>query len=327
MKLKRIAGLVALAPFLLLAGCNSTPSLSLSAYWYSNATNSGGLTGTSEQLVYNVTFRPSETGKFRAEYDVGRYTTSLKSENISYAEGSPIGYCYETELDLTGRYYVGGEKGEDFHDRVATKVWFLGVSDGLRPIRSERTVHCTAPNTSASSAADAQVLYEYTYVTEYDPSLSTGTTTYTATGEEPVVTKVSLGSGGTFLDNEQILFALRGLDMNSSFSFRTINPLKQGVATTVASVDTPSTGRSEFTFAIKQEGTEGQAEARTLDAATVSVGYQGNNGGRTQTYVYAKCVKPDANTYRNVLLHMETYALYSLGTFSYDLAEAQFGNK
>ncbi len=333
MNLKKIAGAAGallLAPIVLFSGCTSTPTLTLSANWYANTNNFGGLTGTSEQLSYSVTFKEEdENADYRVNFDEGTYTTSLTSMNISYAEGNPIGYYYETQYEITGRYFHKGEKGADFTDTITSKIWFLGIADGLRPIRSEKTVTCHAPRAVVTDPAEMSTLYRYSYVAEYNTDMSSTTITYTnleAQETKPAETVLKLKKGGTFLDNEQILFALRGLDMTSTFSFATVNPVKRQTAT-VHSSEAPTVSQFTSNFSMKTGDGEAVKESRTFDAMTVSISYGGSNGGRDQKLVYAKCVNPDANTYRNVLLHMETYGLSNLGTFSYDLQQAAFCNK
>ena len=330
MKFKRAAGLLAALPLFLLTACSTTPSLVFTANWYYSTTNYGGVSGTSEQLTYAVTFEPSDpAASYRVEYDEGTYTTKLEDTNIAEAEGNPRGYYYETQLTVTGRYYVNGEASAEFTDSVVSKVWFLDIDKDLRPVRSEKTVYCSAPNVAAKKAKDAFVVYNYRYTSTYDTSLSKITYVYEdlkTENAEPEENTYKLGSKGTYLDNEQMLFALRGLPMNASFSFRSFDSVTRTVRT-VASSDAPVAEQYTATFSMKEGDGEAVSKARTISAVSVSVGFNGNNPGSSQKYVYALCTDPGMNAYRNVLLHMETQALGSLGSFSYDLKEAIFNNK
>ena len=329
MKLKRLAGLLLFTPLLFLSACASTSGLTLTANWYASTTNYGGLTGTHEELTYAVAFEGNNSSsKLRLQYDNGRYTTLLESALIAES-GNRLGYHYHTELEITGRYFYKGQQGADFTDTVVSDVWFLDVSEGLRPVRSEKTVKSTVPNTLADSVANVATEYNYRYVAEYNEALTRTTITYTdlkTPNAEPEVTELKLSGKGTFFDNEQVLFALRGVDMTSSLRFKTVNPATRETAK-LASSDTPVSRQYNAEFSMKVGGGEPVTEARTLNTYSLSLGYSGNNPGRTQSYVYAQCTSPDANTYRNVLLHMETHALYDLGTFKYDLTAAVFAEK
>ena len=77
---------------------------------------------------------------------------------------------------------------------------------------------------------NACITYEYTYTTEYNADCTQATITieYTQPEELETVEKVvSLSGDGSFLDNETILFAMRGVSTSSAASFRTINPVTQ----------------------------------------------------------------------------------------------------
>ncbi len=328
MKIKKFAGALVLAPVFLLAACGTTPSLPVSANWYSSVNNYGGLTGTSEQLTYTVTFTPeSSNDNISASLDAGTYTTNLFAANIAAAEGKPLGYYLETNFSITGRYLFNGEPCGDFTDSIVSKVWFLGAPDGLRPIRSEKEITSHLPRTSATKKEEVTLTYHYTYVAEYDAALTSSTVTLTypekvgTEGYAPEVTTLDIGGGGSFFDNEQILFAIRGLDPTATFSFRTVNPSTMSVAT-VACSDTPASEKYTCTFKLN-----GEEAAREIDSYHLSIGYTGVNPGRAQDLIYARCVNPDANTYRNVLLHMESSMIYDLGTYKFDLKEAVFNQK
>lgn len=336
MKFKRIAGAGLLASLFLFAACTSTPSLTITANWYSNTKNYGGLTGTAESLTYAVVFEPNSriSDDFTAEYETGTYTTTLNDVTVSAA--NPVnnvpagfhGYHLHSEFSMTGRYYLKGQKGPDFTDSFTSDVWFLGVEDALRPIYSSKRVTSNIPVTAASSPENTVSHYEYLYEAVYNEELTKVTITQqdlTKEGE-PEVYSCGLGSGGTYLDNEQILFALRGLDLSSGFSFRTVNPASKSSAK-VYNLETPALEPYTADFSMKAGNAEEQKASRSIDAATLNFSYNGKNPGQSQKAVYARCTNPDENMYRNVMLHLEIEALYSLGTFRYDLTRAVFNEK
>lgn len=334
MKLKRVAGLLLAAPLLLLTACTTTPSLSFTANWYSNTNNISGLSGTYEELAYAVTFSPADsTANFRVEYDEGTYTTKFESTNIEEAEGNPLGYYYESALTISGRYYVNGEASEKFEDYVVSKVWFLGISEGLRPVKSEKTVHSSSPNPRFETAKDAFNTYYYRTTMVYNDALSKMEYTYldlSKADAEGKTETVKLGGSGTYLDNEQMLLALRGLDLSERFSFRTFDVVTHAVRT-VGNLKTTESVQQDWEFSIKVGENDAVSELRTIEAYSVTIGFSGSNSGEAQTLTYARCTSPNANVYRNVLLQMQTEAIRNgdkqLGTFKYVLKKAVFNNK
>lgn len=336
MKKMLCLGAAVAASALLLSACVSTPSLSFSANWYRNTKNYGGLTGTSETLTYHVNFEPNDNaGRFTADYDTGKYVTTLRDVTVSAAspaEGVPAGfhgYLLHSEYSMTGRFLVNGVKGEEFTDSFVSDVWFLGTAEGLRPVYSSKRVASNIPLTNTSTGEADFSHYEYLYTASYDETLSHTTVTQkdlTKEGAEAVTFERKISGGGTFLDNEQILFAMRGLDMSASFQLRTLNPSSKAV-TGVATTEVPSfeTYRANFSM---QTGTGEPVEAeRDIEAARVTFQYTAANPGQSQTAVFARCTNPDENLYRSVMLYLEIDALYSLGTFRYSLASAVFNNK
>lgn len=336
MKKRFFAGAVLAVSVLMFSACASTPPLSFSANWYRNTKNYGDLTGTSETLTYRVNFVPNENaGNFTADYDTGTYTTTLRDVTVSASgpvEGVPAGfhgYLLHSEFSMKGRFTSQGQKGQDFTDSFTSDVWFWGTTASLRPVASSKRVVSNIPLTSAASEDRLSAHYEYSYTAVYDEALSNVTITQrdlTDETSEPMTYARKIGGGGTFLDNEQLLFAMRGLDLGSTFSIRTINPSSKTV-TSVATTETPTFETYRANFSIKTGTDESAAEDRDIEAARVTFQYTASNPGQSQTAVFARCVYPDENLYRSVMLYLEIDALYSLGTFQYSLVSAEFNNK
>lgn len=326
MKIKKIACAAVLAPIMLLAACGSTPQLTVNTNWYSNTNVGDNITGTKEELLYTVNFVPEDDkADFRAEYDPGKLTMTLTDETISFGGGtSPQhGYHLHTEYEIKGRYYVKNVAGDEFTDFTRSDVWFLpAVSENLRPVRSYKEVQCAVPVTAAKEAKDAENVYHYSYTTDYKETQS-ATVTYKDFLEENNNAEyvIKLGSGGSYFDNEEILFALRGLDLSAAFTFRTINPITRSRAK-ISTVSKPTAESVTLTFSLN-----GVSEERTVDSFNFAIRYGGTNSGRAQNCIYAKRTSASQNTYRNILLRLETYALSSLGTFVYQISEATFNDK
>ena len=330
MKKIRLAGLLLLAPLTLLSACSGGTPLSFTANWYRNTALGGSVNDTREELTYEVSFTPAENdSSFSVEYDTGTYTTRLINANIALSDGSTKeGYIYTTELTISGRYRLGSEVSEDFSDRVSSSVSFLPVTDGLKPVKSEKEVLSTSPIVSLPETLEGAIeTYHYTYDVSYDAALTTATAVYTDLNAEtpaPETREYAIDGTTTYLDNEQILFALRGLSLSSVATFRTINSV-MGIVTEV-STGTSTTGPTSLKESVDFT-MDGTAVKTEIDAVQVPIIYQSTPSGQQQDLVYAATTDTNNNTYRNVLLRMEVPVLQSLGTLVYRLKEAAFTTK
>lgn len=216
MKKIRLAGLMLLAPLTLLCACSGGVPLSFAANWNRNTADSS-VSNTREELVYEVTFTPSETpvGTLTAEYDEGTYTTLLENKNLTLSDGSSQeGYVYTTKLTISGRFRLGSEVSETFTDTVTSTVSFLSASQRLKPVKSEKEVVSTSPVASSpSSLENAFTTYHYTYDVSYDAGLTTATAVYTDLTEykteegetvrrDPETREYDITGDTTYLDNE-----------------------------------------------------------------------------------------------------------------------------
>lgn len=327
MKKIRLAGLL-LLPVTLLTGCGGiTPALSLSANWYSDNTLSENRTDEKEEVLkYKVTYQPEGTeSDFTVSYDEGTYTTSLRSERRTLLDGTDeTVYVYTTELNITGRYAYGSDTSEDFTDCIKSEAVFRNVSKGLQPLSSSKTVKTTSPTKLTPSALEGSYhCYEFTYVTEYDNALEQATVTYTDLTVEtptPVVTELALDEEeGTYFDNEQLLFALRGVNLSSVITFRSLNQVALQVQSLATSEPTSTS------VELKGASLDGTVDDYTVDAVKINLAYQATHSGGTQSMWYAKTGTP--NTWRNVLLYMEVPIMYSMGSLCYTLTSAEFTDK
>ena len=330
MKKIRLAGLLLLAPLTLLSACSGGTPLSFTANWYRNTALGSSVNDTLEELTYEVSFTPAENdSSFSVEYDTGTYTTRLINANIALSDGSTKeGYIYATELTISGRYRLGSEVSEDFSDRVSSSVSFLPVTDGLKPVKSEKEVLSTSPIVSLPETLEGAIeTYHYTYAVSYDAALTTATAVYTDLNAEtpaPETREYAIDGTTTYLDNEQILFALRGLSLSSVATFRTVNSV-MGIVTEV-STGTSTTGPTSLKESVDFT-MDGTAVKTEIDAVQVPIIYQSTPSGQQQDLVYAATTDTNNNTYRNVLLRMEVPVLQSLGTLVYRLKEAAFTTK
>lgn len=331
MKKIRIACLALLAPLALLCACAAgTPELSIESNWYGQTGERHVITPTYEKLVYGIKFTKSEQAEksgYYFTYENGTYITELKNETIQLPDGtSAMGYRFSTTLETDVIVRYNGETSETLHDRVTTYALFLDADSGLKPVKSGQEVHSTVPagtpEGSFESVSKAYIEYDYTIATEYAADLSEAYMKVDNLNSdkddalEPQ--KVKLKGSGTYLDNEQLLFALRGVDFASPTSFRSINPnSKQCVG--VLFYDAPVSVREVCTFSLG-----GVSEERTIEAYEFSLRYSQEYSGEPKKFVYAKKTSPTDNVYRNVLLRTEMPGIYSHGNFVYALTSAEF---
>ena len=324
MKKRRLACLAFAAPMFALAACTGgTSSLALTSNWYAQV-GSEISPNTHETLTYSVGFTAADGNDFLS-YGEGTYTTELTAETTQLADGSTE-LCYRlcAELTIPVTYTVNGES-ETFTDSVTSDVWFRDVGRSLQPVRSEKSVLSHSPLSSEApeTLESAYAVYEYKDVTVYDASCANAqlTRTFTQPTESENTYSIELTGSGTYLDNEQILFAMRGVSTSSAASFRSINPASRAVATVAMSAAPTSASGDQAHFAI---GEDAEPADRELTTYSFSLGYTGSNPGQPQTLTYAAVTSANDNTYRSVLLEMEVPVLYSLGTLRYQLTRAIF---
>ena len=319
---------------LTLCACGGSASLEINANWYKLPAAGNNISGKSETLVYDVTFTKAEDVKSDFTYDKGTYTTSLTAESVTLSSGAvELGYHLNTVLSIGGSYTKDGNK-EEFHDRVESDVWFRNVSTHLQPVRSYKAVQCTAP-----VSATAVTYFDYTYEVKYNTEQNDAEITYKQKLPESENSEqkrtVSTGDSATYFDNEQLLFLLRGLNVSSSVSFRSINPLDSTVTGISASPDTSVTLLTNISFELSERATE-QSEATTttvegkeanpLSVYSVSLAYTSSFPGQPQSLIYCADTteKKGENIYRNMLVSMSVPVLQNLGTLNYKLVSASF---
>ncbi len=321
MKKRALSALLLAAPLTLACACGGgTPKLALSANWLSNTTNDTVL-GTRERLEYAVSFTPAENDGYSVSYETETATLVTELEGIQYEDYTGV-YHLTTTRTIAGKYRLGATESERFEDSTRSEVWFLGVSDQLRPLKSVTEVHSTSPITNPT-ASRLFHKYDFTYSVEYDEALTNAHVVMQTFDEEGTETDktekdVELEGDGSFLDNEQIAFALRGVSFGSSVRFRTIDP-QTFQCVTVGTGATPTEAVTHLEF----ENEDGlvQEEVRTVE---VVLSYGTVQSGPTRTLTYAAKGDANGNTYRNVLVSFENPISFSLGTLTYKLKKASF---
>ena len=310
-----------------LTACSSAMKVSFDANWYYDTT-SNLITGLSEEkLTYKITYDKSDglyTDYYTTDYTDGKYETSLKTVEV---EGETV-YEYTAVMTVNVAYTLlsSGETSESFADEMTTTVRFKGVSGGLAPIYSKKTTKSHSPNgVKAAVLTDCYTYYHYDVETTY--ANGKGTTTITdyeknfVKGDKDApsayFTNTFKTSGDyTYLDNEQLLFALRGMPAGSTkvSVYNAFTKAKQTI-----SVSTEKSTGGEFTFKL-----DGAEEKRAINYVPFSVVISAENPGATQTVWIAKTEDALRNKFRNVILRLETPIAYGAGSLVYELTDASF---
>ena len=290
-------------------------------YWQQNATVTQSV---NETLEYDVAFEASNGADglgYTFTYSNGKYVTNLKSERL----GDKDVYRYTTSFQIDVTYlYPGTTKPEErMSDYVETEIVFSTIGEALRPITSKKKfISHTPVSAAAASAENAYTRYAYEVNTTYSEDGENGTSVVTKDFDNEEKKTVfeeqtfSCGSKYTYLDNEQLLFAIRGISTDTtSAQVNIYSPFveeKQRVQITFNSDDDLG---DDFLLSING----GEAKKEAIPYREVTVGLKETYSGESQTLWIANPSDVSKNTYRNVILKMETPLSYNFGSLIYTL--------
>ncbi len=303
-----------------LASCaNSNQKVVFSSNW--QADNTVQQNTLTESLEYEVTFEKASPIQqdYTLDYQNGKYTTTLKTEQL---DGRTI-YSYETKLTIDVIYTFGQEIAS-FNDVVYSLVKFEKADKALRPISSHKEVSSHSPENGAAALKNCYRAIEYTLDLTYNEDYS-GETAGTITSDErtqEIKNSFEMDTAKfTCLDNEQLLFALRGMNptLSTSAKFNVYSPFlqaSQSVKATFASEEA-----IDFSFT-----KNGVVVKDTIQYYPVSIVLNEKNPGTTQTVWVAKNTNIQSNNYRNVILKWEAPIYYNFGNLVYTLKSANFAN-
>ena len=288
-----------------------------SLYWYRNAvTPSDQDQETVETLTYEVSFtRGDSWTNYEVNYTNGVYTTTLSVDNETYNRSV---YKYETALSIDVAYTFGTVETEKFHDTITSCVYFEKEGNGLAPIYSEKTFSNHSLVNGDMTLEDVQTL-NYTVTVDYQTMVSTVTNHDDANYNSQKTFEVEDRDKYSLLDNETLLFALRGVNPSSAVSHKLLvyAPFSEEVQTITANFSTPQ----EKQFSFTENGTA--IPSKKLTYNTVTLGINSSTPGQTQTLLIAHTKDVQANEMRNVILSYEVPIAYNLGTLVYTLTNIE----
>lgn len=321
MKAKKFIAAIALtlAATTLAACTDSDQSVEFNNYWNYNSLV---LEEMDETLEYDVVFEKGagmELIDYTLAYSEGSYVTHLKSDETQSGV-----YRYTTDFSIKVTYTYNGESVVK-EDSVKTEVVFRDANNGLLPVSSEKWIVSHSPrNGDVSKLDDCYGEFRRHIKTVYDENKNATCTvslTYTYT-PEVVSTKTFSANGGkySYLDNEQLLVGLRAISTSvTSAKVQFYNAFQQTKQTAKLSFSTEEDG-AEFSYldlAANPDATE--KTKKTIPYREVTITLDATNPGSTQTAWLAKNSTPEKNTYRNMLLKLETPLSYNLGKLVYSL--------
>ena len=350
MKKKLFAAIALTLSTITLAACNPVNQTLIFDPNWEKAIIGEAKTASAEELTYLI---EHETSSFLQKefYDVkycyadgakkaGVYTTKLEYQTEST-------YLYTTSLTMDVTFILASGESVTKTDTVKTEAKFKKANASLQPIYSKKTVHAHAPRNGEVSALEnvydaegkltqigAFVEYDYEFTIAYKDDLSGGTLTRTDLSEHN-----TLGVKGgkqeiefsiadtkyTYLDNEQYLFALRGISSDQlAASSKTVSMYNASLMTMETVATTPSTA-AKTNFELQLNG--GEKTSYEIEYLPLTVKTSNKHANLSQTLWYAKTTDINNNLFRNVLLKMSVPMYFGLGTLHYTLQQANFSTE
>jgi hypothetical protein len=249
-------------------------------------------------------------------------------------------YKYTTDLSMTVTYTLASNSAtsQEFSDNVKTEIVFKKTDNYLQPVYSKKTAHCYSPsNVSATELQYAYKEYNYEFFIEYNDDLTAGTLTRTDFSNPRTFLPESTYPDGVaktnfnidqkknvYLDNEQLLFALRGLSNKEIAASKKFDTYNASTLSTEMVSTTPGTA-AKTSFNLILNGAE--SKAYSIEYTPVSLKSNNKNAVLSQDLWYAKTTSSTMNEYRNVLLKMVTSIHYGIGSLTYSLRAANLSQE
>ena len=320
MKAKKLIPITALAlSAIFFSACaQNNNKVIFSDYWTKDSTLT--VDSVSETLEYSVTPHKEEmqASNFTFSYSNGKYTTNLFTEVA--ADGKTV-YVLESTLTIDVTYRYGAQSEKMFNDRVYSLVKFHKAANALQPISSHKEVKSTTPvNGEAASLETCYLSYDYTTDITYEGTNVKTVIVNNSEGATQNEKNYSIDNKKyTYLDNEQFLFAMRGVKptANGSNTFLVYNPFLNATQKVQTSYGSATGADTDFSI-------DGIAGKQTVQYVPMTIKLDEKNPGQSQTAWIAETTDSTNNKYRNVMLRLETPLSYGYGTLIYTLKNANF---
>ena len=314
-----IASVIASAT--LLSACSTAYNISFYAYFQDNYNISPAI--CVEELKYTMSLEDAgEYNGYTVAYSQGECTMKLTRDSNDV-------YTLVTTQTASVTYTLNGSTTDPLQDSVQSTVVFKSAKNGLDPISSERRFISHSPvNTTPVTVNDCYKKYDRTVVTNYTYTEEGTTGTTTITDNMKTENNVSTSTFTvdekkyTYLDNEQLLFALRCMVPSTTTKVQVYAPFSKATQR-MKTYFAGSTTAKDF------DGIEidGKTMKREISYYPVTVQIDARRSGTAKTVWVAATTSATSNTYRNVVLRYENPLPYNLGTLTYQLVKADFTDK
>ncbi len=297
--------------------CSGETKASFKAYYLENAELEEQVTTINETLTYEVTHHDNNKyNGYTVVYGKGTYTVTLKKA------ANESTYTLTSKLEMPLQYELNGVSTEILTDIVESKVEFMSTKYSLRPVRSTKTLKSHSPTqASPSDLEDCYAFYHQKVETEYNKDCTKGESVITDLTKEKNNKKthsfdIEDTDKTTYLDNEQLLFALRCMKPNDT-KLQIHSPFS---STQTIAISFDSSKSSKF----ENLTIEGEKITEDIAYIPVSMEIKAEDSGSAKTAWIAETKNAEDNTYRNVMLKYIVPLPYSLGELHYDLISADF---
>ncbi len=339
MKKRVIAAILTagLSATLLLTSCTQgNQQLQFNPNWHQDTSSSNELyDGIDETLTYDISFSASEglnSGKYDVNYCVDASGAPLPGSYVLKTTGNDA-TGYELRATATIPVLYTYDEATVWHEeKMESVVRFGKTGTKLNPSYSFSSINSYAPSwNTPTKLEECFVEYDYTLEITYanesagiEQTVSVCDNVGTFLGEVKTDDTIRFDidrSTYTYLDNEQIFFALRGLNnstMAGTSYFNSYNLAKKNVVNyAVTAKEQGST--KDFKDTTINEVPIGDV---AVDYNAVTLTLNEKNRGAGYELWYAKTTSANSNAYRNVLLKIKQDANLAMGHFNYTLKSA-----
>ncbi len=323
MKAKKLLPVLALALAATTFAACGDKTVVFGPYWNYDSLNEETIY---EQASYLVSSKSTKSGytNYTVEYS-GTFTTTLE-----YNPTESV-YTFATDLSVTATFTLGEDTASKT-DTAKTSVTFKKANEDLRPVSAHKEMVSHTPRSGDfKKVDDCYVKVSYNYDVTYHETKAKGSIvgSYTvpdkkdATKTKTIAIKdgFSFDKDYTFIDNEQILVAVRAFSSDASSatleSYSAFTEATEKVKFSFKDAEDKATETFDYTLI----GTDGNPvkAPRDILCRTAKVVLDKKNSGGTQVIKFAKGKDPRNNAYRNLILKVTTPLAYTMGEIYYTL--------
>jgi len=305
--------------------CSGNTKVSFKDYYLSDANHA--VSEVNETLSYDVVHEGNNSyNGYKINYANGTYTTTLTknkdNKDTPFNESETYTLVSKFSIDVT--YEFNGTSVE-FTDTTNASVIFYAAKNSLQPLSSQKTVYSHSPSQNTpSKIEDCYTEYHQTITTEYNDACTGGKTTvvnHKFPNSQPDVQNFEIEDADkyTYLDNEQLLFALRCMTPTTSGKVQIYSPFVKSVQTIKTVFGSANTSQ----FHLKLNGAT-EKQTYEISYLPVNVDLEAKHNGATQEVWIAETLNITNNEYRNVMLQYTTPLPFNLGKLQYKLVSANF---